>query len=419
MHAELGGMYPVSGGTARFPHFAFGSVAGISFGFFSWIQAVTVAPIEVFAVMQYGSYYWHGLFNDATGEVTGVGFAMSILLMAVFTGINFLAMRLFNKVNSGITWWKVAIPVLTIIILLFHMHPSNFDSHGGLPLGTKAMFAAIPGAGIIFAYLGFEQADQLAGEIRTRRKNLPRAIITATWSDGDLRHAPDRVHRRAAAERPSLTTAAGPATGRPNNTGLHLRADRVLFGAVGPRLAGDHPADRPVRLPVRHRLDYQTFTSRASYGLARTATSRRSSPRSTRNGVPWVSLIFAFFSAWCSCCRSQLAAPWWACHLGQRAHVRRGPVVPGRVPGAGARGGRARTGASASMSPLAFVITGLIIYCSSFESLEAWHRLVIGCISIGVSDGFRQGAAAAGLEVGSSGCRSTWSAWASSPGRAS
>ena len=73
VHAELGGMYPVSGGTARFPHFAFGSVAGISFGFFSWIQAVTVAPIEVFAVMQYGSYYWHGLFNDATGEVTDRG----------------------------------------------------------------------------------------------------------------------------------------------------------------------------------------------------------------------------------------------------------------------------------------------------------------------------------------------------------
>src|SRR5246500_2081703 len=107
VHAELGGMYPVSGGTARFPHFAFGSVAGISFGFFSWIQAVTVAPIEVFAVMQYASYYWHGLFNDATGEVTGVGFAMSILLMAVFTAINFLAIGLFSKVNAGITWWKV------------------------------------------------------------------------------------------------------------------------------------------------------------------------------------------------------------------------------------------------------------------------------------------------------------------------
>ena len=57
-HAELGAMYPVSGGTARFPHFAFGSVAGIGFGFFSYVQAVTIAPIECFAFMQYASYYW-------------------------------------------------------------------------------------------------------------------------------------------------------------------------------------------------------------------------------------------------------------------------------------------------------------------------------------------------------------------------
>src|SRR5882672_1902221 len=28
-HAELGAMYPVSGGTARFPHFAFGRLAGV------------------------------------------------------------------------------------------------------------------------------------------------------------------------------------------------------------------------------------------------------------------------------------------------------------------------------------------------------------------------------------------------------
>src|ERR1700677_4034171 len=81
IHAEIGAMYPVSGGTARFPHFAFGPVAGTSFGFFSWLQAVTVAPIECFAVMQYGQHYWHGLYNPTTGNVTGTGFVMTIVLM--------------------------------------------------------------------------------------------------------------------------------------------------------------------------------------------------------------------------------------------------------------------------------------------------------------------------------------------------
>ena len=55
VHAELGGMFPVSGGTSRFPHYAFGSLAGGTFGWFAYIQAATVAPVEVLATIQYFS----------------------------------------------------------------------------------------------------------------------------------------------------------------------------------------------------------------------------------------------------------------------------------------------------------------------------------------------------------------------------
>src|SRR4051794_7581731 len=57
VHAELGGMYPVAGGSARFPHYAFGGAAGASFGWFSWLQAATVAPIEGMAGIQDGPQY--------------------------------------------------------------------------------------------------------------------------------------------------------------------------------------------------------------------------------------------------------------------------------------------------------------------------------------------------------------------------
>src|ERR1700724_1985114 len=94
-HAELGAMYPVSGGTARFPHFAFGSMAGIGFGFFSYVQAVTIAPIECYAFVTYASYYWPSLFDATTGKITGAGLWVTGGLMAVFTAVNFLAMRMF------------------------------------------------------------------------------------------------------------------------------------------------------------------------------------------------------------------------------------------------------------------------------------------------------------------------------------
>ena len=46
-----------------------------------------------------------------------------------------------------------------------------------MPGGIKALFGTLPIAGIIFAYFGFEQANQLAGEIKNPQRNVPRAII--------------------------------------------------------------------------------------------------------------------------------------------------------------------------------------------------------------------------------------------------
>src|SRR6195952_789001 len=72
VHAELGGMYPVSGGSARFPHYAFGGAAGASFGWFSFLQAATVAPIEVSAVINYATHYSfaEGWLTTGTTEPT-------------------------------------------------------------------------------------------------------------------------------------------------------------------------------------------------------------------------------------------------------------------------------------------------------------------------------------------------------------
>jgi amino acid transporter len=47
VHAELGGLFPVSGGTSRFPHYAFGSLAGATFGWFAYIQAAAVVLNDI------------------------------------------------------------------------------------------------------------------------------------------------------------------------------------------------------------------------------------------------------------------------------------------------------------------------------------------------------------------------------------
>jgi amino acid transporter len=393
VHAELGGMYPVSGGTARFPHFAFGSGAGISFGFFSYLQAVTVAPIECFAVMQYGSYYWHALYNPVTKNVTTTGFIMTIVLMAIFTAINFMAMRLFSKVNAGITWWKVAVPVLTIIILLFKFHPHNFSvtahtADGGfLHDGFKNLFAAIPAAGIVFAYLGFEQADQLAGEIKNPQRNLPRAIIIATVI-GIAIYTLLQVVFIGATPASLLTHGFG---GIPATNQITIGPFAGLAGAVGLGwLAVVLRIDAFVS-PFGTGLIYQTSTSRVGYGLARNRYYPQIFQWTDARGIPWVSLLFAFgfgllfllpFPSWHSLVSLVTLASllmYAGAPLSLGAFRRQVPEAdrPYRMP------------AGTVMAPIAFVMANLLIYWGGFETV--WKLgicVVIGYVLIGICMAF-------------------------------
>ena len=386
VHSELGAMYPVAGGTARFPHFAFGSVAGISFGFFSWLQAVTVAPIECFAVMQYGSYYWHGLYDPATKNVTGLGFAMTVVLMAIFTAINFLGMKLFSKVNAGITWWKVAIPVLAIIVLLFKFHANNLGAGGGfMPFGIQALFGAIPSAGIVFAYLGFEQADQLAGEIKNPQRNLPLAIITACLIGIAIYFLLQLAFIGAIPH--SLISGPKGWAGLPDDSPVVVFpfAGVASLAALG-WLALLLRIDAFVS-PFGTGLIYQTSTSRVGYGLARNRYYPQLFAKTDRNGVPWFSLIIAFlfgllfllpFPSWHSLVGLVTSASvlmYAGAPLSLGAFRGQVPEAsrPYRMPGA------------VWLAPLAFVLSNLLIYWSGFEVL--WKlaiAIVVGYVLIGV-----------------------------------
>ncbi len=388
VHAELGAMYPVAGGTARFPHFAFGSVAGISFGFFSYVQAVTVAPIECFAALQYISYYWHGVFNADTGVTTGYGILLSILLMAIFTVINFLAMRLFARVNNIVTWWKVAIPVIAIIALLTQFRGSNFGSHGGfMPYGIKSLFAAIPSAGIIFAYLGFEQADQLAGEIKNPQKNLPRAIVTAILL-GTVIYVMLQVVFIGALRPGDLTHGFA---GLADNANLQSGPLAFLAGAVALGWLATLLRVDAVISPSGTGLMYLTSGSRVGYGLARNRYFPQIFSRVDSRGVPWASLLFAFvlglvfllpFPSWkalVGLVTSASVLMYAGAPLSLGAFRRQVPEAtrPYRLP------------VAAVLSPIAFIVANMLIYWSGLEVI--WKLgvvLVIGYALIGICMAF-------------------------------
>jgi amino acid transporter len=180
-HAELGGMYPVAGGSARFPRFAFGNLIGFTSGWVAFLGAVTVGPIMVEATLLYASNYLPSLITESGGRsvLTAQGYVAAVMLLLLFCTINVMGVRWLAETNMLAVCWKLLIPVVTVVALVAaSAHGKNFSQEGGfMPFGWKGVFLALSSGGVIFACLGFEQAVQLGGETRNPRRNIPLAII--------------------------------------------------------------------------------------------------------------------------------------------------------------------------------------------------------------------------------------------------
>src|SRR5918912_1564101 len=292
IHAELGGAYPVAGGSARFPHYAYGSVIGFGIGWIAWLGAVTTAPIEVEAALQYATHYISWLTTTSGGEtvLTTQGYAVAAVLMLVFTVVNILGVRKLARSNNAITVWKVAIPAIAIVALVVTVfHGANFHAGGGFnPYGWHGIFSAISTGGVIFAYLGFEQAIQLGGESCNLRRNIPHAVIgamligivmyillqvafIAALSPGDLSHGWAKVGTKA---------LVGPFAGLASAVGLGWLAILLYVDAViSPGGTG---------------LLYTGTSSRLSYALGRNGYIPSIFSWLSDRGVPLFSILVSF-----------------------------------------------------------------------------------------------------------------------------
>ena len=370
VHAELGGMYPVSGGTARFPHYAFGGAAGASFGWFSWLQAATVAPIEVLAMITYGQHYsWASGWEKVKGGehvLTPTGIAVAVGLMAVITAVNFLSIRLLARTNSAATWWKVGVPLLTIFVFaIAQFHTSNFTAADGFsPYGAKGILSAVSTSGIIFALLGFEQADQLAGESANPKRDIPRAVIGSIVL-GIIIYILLQVTFLAALPASQIgsdwatsafTALSGPFAQVATLIGLGWLATVLYLDAVVS--------------PAGTGLIYITGSSRVSYGLSRNGYVPTVFEATNRRGVPWVGLITAFVIG----CICFLPFPSWRSLVGliTSASVLMYAGAPlsfgvfrNRLPDAHRP---YRLPGGSWMSPLAFVVAILLILWSGWDT---------------------------------------------------
>ncbi len=181
-YAELGAMLPIAGGTVRYLQFSHGTLASFTIGWIAWLAAAAVAPIETLALLHYASNYLPWLMQDVDGVtvLTLAGMAMAAVLMFMMCLLNIAGVRLLAHANNFVVSLKLLVPILTLSILLFlDFHPHNFTAQQFAPTGLKGILMALPSAGVIFSFIGYNPAIQLAAEAKNPQRDVPFAILGA------------------------------------------------------------------------------------------------------------------------------------------------------------------------------------------------------------------------------------------------
>ena len=302
-YAELGPMFPISGGVVRYPHIVWGSFASYSLGFITWISTAAVPAIEVEGALTYATKYAPFTEASTAGGIkvhvlTPLGILLAAILLAVFVAVNAYGVRLFAQINNVLVWWKLVVIVLVVAVFIVSAlagvggmgGPANFGSHGFAPAGLPGIFVAISTAGIVFSYLGFRQGIELAGETKNPKRNIPLAVIGATLITAviymllqiafTMGVQGSALAKSGTWEKLSFTNDFGPLAAIATASGLTWIAVLLYIDAV------ISPADTG--------LVYTTIASRVSYAFGRNGNAPRWLARTSNRGVPWWSLVLVY-----------------------------------------------------------------------------------------------------------------------------
>ena len=176
--AELAALFPRSGALVHMSHASHGEGLGRLWGWMLFLAYVPVPAVEAVAVVTYANNYLpYFIQPDSNGLLTATGVGTCVVLLGIFALLNLLAVGMLLNVNSTITWWKIAVPILTIIVLI--AASTHWDVWAADPKSYSfdGIFTALPAAGIVFSYLGFRTAIDLGGESSNPGRHIPMAVI--------------------------------------------------------------------------------------------------------------------------------------------------------------------------------------------------------------------------------------------------
>lgn len=195
--AELGSMFPDSGGQYIYLREAYGDLIAFLYGWmlFSVANGGSIAALSVASAAYAGQVFPvvsqdHLVFGFA-GVVVTRAHLFALVLIAVLTYVNVVGLRWGTLLQNVSTWTKFT-AMAAFVVLGFAIGKgnwSNFHAHGvslTMGLGPAQLISAL-GVGLIavfWAYDGWVYITWVAGEVKNPRRNVPLAMVLGVLAVG-------------------------------------------------------------------------------------------------------------------------------------------------------------------------------------------------------------------------------------------
>lgn len=293
--AEVSVMFPVTGGSAHIPQISHGTMTSFTMTWIAWLSTLTLAPVEVQAILQYASTYFTSLvqFQQDIPVLTTTGNIWAVVLMFLFSFLNVVGYRILTHSNWAFFIAKVGVIFLVIGALIkTNFHFDNFIGMSDVSRsagGWKAILSAVASGGIAFAFTGFKHGVEMAGETKRSAIAIPLAIVGSVFGClllylglqiafiGALQ--PDMVARGW--QHLSFAGDIGPLAGLAGVLGIAWLVQVMFVGAIiGPSGAA---------------LVSVTSTARIMYAMSRIGYLPAWLSKLNREGFPVAAIIVNFF----------------------------------------------------------------------------------------------------------------------------
>jgi len=188
--AELGSMFPDSGGQYIYLREAYGDLIAFLYGWmlFAVANGGTIAALSVASAAYVGQVVPFVSQERVAFSILGMAVTRAhlfgLLLIAILTYVNVVGLRWGALLQNVSTWTKFTAMAAFVSLgfVIGKGHWSNFHAQGvplTMGLGPGALVSAL-GVGLIavfWAYDGWVYITWVAGEVKEPRKNVPLAMV--------------------------------------------------------------------------------------------------------------------------------------------------------------------------------------------------------------------------------------------------